>query len=539
MRFTCTAALTCFALSSSALSQVSGLVLDSQSLQPIAGAHVRVQTTQNLVLTTANGAFTLPVNPGANVVVAAALPGYWNTSQQVTAPISGITLLLDLIPQGDDPNEAFQSPANCFFCHQSVFNEWDATPMSLSGTNQWLHDVYAGNGSPGGSNGFVYVNDSVHKTTNPDGDCASCHAPVLAAKNPGGNNPLGDPANPPAEQLEGVSCDLCHRMESVDLNFMNHPGIVPEKVRFRRPTGLFEPIMFGPLDDAVYSASGSMKPAWNPLFETAQICAVCHQDQNDHDDDGDYEEAGSVPHQDTYREWLNSPYAQAGPGFMDCKDCHMVNLSNTSVCIFGPNRDPSTIHSHEFYGTTPMYLENAVELKLRATLKQGRVRVQVDLTNVGAGHAVPTGSDFRNLILLVTAIDKNGNDLSYHGPSYVHRLAGLGNPKRGNYGGQPGKLYAKINTSGTANAIFFSEATAIHSDNRLLPLQTDTTQYFFKAPPTGDIIVRAKLLYRRAWKYLTDVKDWTKTGMGEPNPDVTPPHFGYLMESERVLLKGP
>lgn len=517
------------------IAQVTGFVLDATTQAPLVGADVREQATSNFTTVAADGSFTLSVAPGTTITIAASLPGYWNKGQVVQAPAM-LLMALTKIPAGDDATVDFTSSTNCNFCHQDAYSQWFNAPMSRSGENTWLHDVYAGNGTANGFRGFVYTRDSKHKNTNTDGDCASCHAPVLAAKFPGLETPLDDPASPSPEQAAGVACDLCHRMESVDLvNSLHFPGVVPQKVTFARPPGVgVPPIMYGPYKDAVFEAP-AMQPAYNPLFESSMVCAVCHQDANDHDDDGDYEDAGSVAHQNTYVEWLNSSWANPGPGFSDCVDCHMPTTGETTVCIFGPNRDPDTVHAHSLRGTTRDYLQNSVEMRVIAKRAGTDIAVKVSLINIGAGHAVPTGSDFRNLILLVTAKDALGNDLSYTGTQVVHPLGGVGPAQNGNFAGLPGKLFGRINTDGTSEAQFFSEAVGIVSDNRLAPFQPDVSNYTFAAP-AGAVTVNAKLVYRRAWRNLAKTKNWRLDGHGAPLADFQPPHFGELMEQDSVIV---
>ena len=51
-------------------------------------------------------------------------------------------------------------------------------------------------------------------------------------------------------------------------------------------------------------------------------------------------------------------------------------------------------------------------------------------------------------------------------------------------------------------------------------------------PGGGTLRVRARLVYRRAFRALVDAKGWTLDGHGNPLEDVAPPYFGHLMEEE-------
>jgi len=58
------------------------------------------------------------------------------------------------------------------------------------------------------------------------------------------------------------------------------------------------------------------------------------------------------------------------------------------------------------------------------------------------------------------------------------------------------------------------------------------TNYSFQLPNhQANIKVRARLIYRKAFRFLVDAKSWTEDGHGNPLADVLAPHFGHLMES--------
>jgi hypothetical protein len=103
----------------------------------------------------------------------------------------------------------------------------------------------------------------------------------------------------------------------------------------------------------------------------------------------------------------------------------------------------------------------------------------------------------------------------------------------------PGKLFAFVNHDPAGNApTFFTEAAGVAFDSRIPALATDTTSYSFALPPDGGTLrVRARLIYRRSFRALVDAKQWTTDGHGRPLADLTPPHFGHLMEAaERTVL---
>jgi hypothetical protein len=396
--------------------------------------------------------------------------------------------------------------------------------------NLWVKDLYDGSGTPGGPNGFTF------KGAHPDlnGDCAECHAPMQSAKQPGDNTDFTHGVAPLAREW-GVSCDVCHK--TVGITNVDLPGVLG--MAFRRGAATDDPgarreAMFGPLADASTRFDGVMRASYSALHAQSLLCAACHEDNNDHDFDGDYLDEGSVPSEESYSEWLASPYAQPGPTFKTCQACHMPPTGATVVSEqYGTvERDPSQVHAHTFEGTTDAFVQNAATVRLITTRDGDRLRVSVAVTNDRAGHDLPGGIFLRHAILLVRATDAAGQALAFDPAetSTVPEFGGVGDPAQGDYAGLPGKGFAKIFTDGTREHVFFTEATAIASDNRIPAGQTDWSSYTFLVPSGADLgRVEAKLLYRRAFRSITLEKNWSVTGHGRPNPDLQAPEFGVVM----------
>lgn len=423
--------------------------------------------------------------------------------------------------------------------------------MANAGLNTWVHDVYSGTGTAGGLGGFVYVRDSVLAGSNPDSECAACHQPEIWIDN-AFSGPLDDTlVAPPSAVVHGVSCDVCHKVADIDESKLNFPGIYPGVVTFAQPEGPSPAqVQYGVLGDVDFAIPSVIRASYQPEV-VAEVCAACHQDKNDPDGDGDFEEPNGVISEPTYHEWADSPYGDPqSPQYATCVDCHMPPSGATAVCsVLVPPlvRDPATIRTHAIRGTTPEFLENAVDLALQAQVVGGTLEVEVDITNSATGHHVPTGVTIRNMILLIEAW-RHGDDpatdpLPHTGAQLVHPLGGVGDPAQGYYAGLPGKLYAKVNhDAAMASPAFFTDATGIVFDSRIPALATDSTSYTFTLPPLGGTIhVRARLIYRRSWRALVDAKGWAYDGHGNPLADVAPPHFGHLMEiaETTVVVPGP
>ena len=287
-----------------------------------------------------------------------------------------------------------------------------------------------------------------------------------------------------------------------------------------------------------------MRASYQPQL-VAEVCAACHQDANDIHENHSFDGVISEP---TYLEWAESPYADPeSPHFATCVDCHMPASGHDQACnaLFPPLvRDPNTIRSHRILGTTPEFLQNAVELTMQVSRSGPEVRVDIDVNNSLTGHHVPTGVTVRNVILLVGAWrEDDGAALTYTAEQVIHDLGGIGDPSQGYYAGLPGKFFAKVNHNADGvGPTFFTDATGIQFDNRIPALSTDSTSYSFALPGGGGAVqVRVRLVYRRAFRFLVDAKGWTEDGHGNPLEDVLPPHFGVLMEhseQELVMVRG-
>jgi hypothetical protein len=345
-----------------------------------------------------------------------------------------------------------------------------------------------------------------------------------------------DPGYSSAGVMHGISCDVCHKLADVDVEKINFPGIFPGAVTFTRPAGPnFLQVQYGVLGDVDFSSPIFMRASYQPQL-VAEVCGTCHQDKNDPDGNHTFNGVTSEP---TYQEWVDSPYGNSQSSFYaTCVDCHMPPSGEIYVCGMGggPVRDPETIRSHTIEGTTPQYLENAVEMTMETQRLGDTIGVVVSIDNSLTGHHVPTGVTVRNMILLVEAWregeDPLLNPLPHTGSQIIHDLGGVGDPAQGYYAGLPGRFFAKVNHDADGNGpTFFTEATGIQFDNRIPALGSDVTDYSFSvAGGEGNINVRARLIYRRAFRFLVDAKQWTQDGHGNPLEDVLPPHFGHLME---------
>ncbi|KAA3641298.1 MAG: hypothetical protein DWP95_07075 [Proteobacteria bacterium] len=520
--------------------QVSGTVVASDTNTPIAGALVTLHGGSEQVITAADGTFSMNLT-GTNLRLVGASKGFYYQSTITNSPATGVLLALDPVPSTDNPGYQLLSPNDCGSCHPKQLNDWLGSPMARAGFNSWVNDIYAGNGTAGGQGGFVYTRDSVFAHSNPNSECASCHQPQSWIDNPFTAIDANTTTPTPSVQ-HGVSCDVCHKVADVDTSKINFPGIFPGAVQFSRPN-FGNQVMYGVLGDVDYNLPTLMRASYQPQMR-AELCATCHQDAADPDENHSYTGVISEP---TYLEWLASDYANPqSPAYADCVSCHMKPSSDNQVCsmIAAPNRPVASVRDHRIEGTTPEFLENAVAMDLHVSANDTQLQVNVTINNNQTGHHVPTGVTIRNMILLVEAWEQGQdplvNPLVQINNQVIHDLGGVGDPAQGYFAGLPGKFFAKVNHDANGNGpTFFTDATGILFDNRIPANHSDSSTYIFALPNhQGEFHVRARLIYRKAFRFIVDAKGWTEDGHGQPLADVMAPDFGHLMEIEERVIRG-
>jgi hypothetical protein len=503
--------------SAPATAAITGQVVDSVSGDPIAGARVRVQaTTKAPALTDAQGRFVLDTEIDGPAVVTAVLthdpdrPINYITAATMASDGDEVTLALRRLPEKDtafpyEPGTSF----SCAGCHNDQHSEWQDSNHSNAALNEWVLDLFSGNGTPGGDAGYVFRDTHDADDT---GFCATCHAPLADAQNPGGVfldevTLIGG--------LDGVTCLACHQMAEVNDNVsaLHHLG----NTQYRFPEDDFTELwVWGPLDDVSFS---TMRASYQPRFSEARFCASCHEYNNP--DTG-------APGQNTYTEWLASPFAEPGETFRNCQDCHMPAAERPGpVSSLGgqPIRAASQRRSHRFRGSTPTTLAEAIDLDIELIRDGAELAVTATVTNAGAGHDFPTGISIRNALLVIEVradgevLDQLGGDtIPFYGSA-------TGSTTADDLAGQPGKGFARvlegrINGQGeVVRPVLFIDAESVWADTRIPSGQSDRSDYRFQASglnEDSDIEVEARLIYRRAWRDTVVTKGWTTTPTGGP-----------------------
>jgi hypothetical protein len=155
-------------------------------------------------------------------------------------------------------------------------------------------------------------------------------------------------------------------------------------------------------------------------------------------------------------EWLTSPYSQAQGG-RACTDCHEPRCSGHDGAGT-PRGSPAA---------PPESLRDAARLTVVTTCSGEAVEAEVVVTNLGAGHDLPTGPAERRLVLDVTALGGDGLPLL---------------PRAGSHP-SPGRIFVKQLPHGSPRAY----------RSRLAPFETDVSRYRFVPSGPGPARVTARL----------------------------------------------
>ncbi|MBZ0299694.1 MAG: cytochrome c family protein, partial [Anaerolineae bacterium] len=448
--------------------------------------------------------------------------------------------------------EGVSGSASCGQCHRE-YEEWKSDQHSRAAVNSHFLNMYTGedaNGNRGeitefGSDGLPKPRDPNAPDYGPGfmldnpgraGNCAACHTP-LASNSPNTQNcawsgchtsltiersngiiaPHAMPLSLKGDAGEGITCDFCHKIGDVYLDpktglpYPDMPGIMSLRL-YRPPEG--EQVFFGTLVDV------DRRDTYLPLLSKSEYCAGCHF--------GVFggvvgmgEVTGGTVIYNSYGEWLDSPYSDPETG-KTCQDCHMP-VSDAKWFVYpekgGIVRDYAELHTHAMPGAADEnLLQNTVTMNTTAERSSNQLKVEVHITNDQAGHHVPTDFPTRSMILVIEALDADGQTLALS--------AGPVNPAySGDYGGLPGKTFAKVLrdewTGETPTGAIWRPVTIVE-DTRLPALETDTTNYTFDAPAGKVVTVNVRLLFRRSFSELMKQKGWT-------TPDI-------LMEHETLTV---
>lgn len=361
--------------------------------------------------------------------------------------VSALGAGIPVEPAGVNP-AAFE-PAYACGCHGTLVEDWQPSMHAKALSDPlYLTKLAEAEKATGGTIGPF---------------CNKCHGPgATMTGEMGSGKDRSDGTN------EGVNCSFCHQVIGLK------PGIIGNTSHLVDPSGVRRAQIKEP--KAPHAAE------FSELHTTAEFCGGCHNVL--HPVNGMHLEA-------TYKEWSESPYAKEG---IVCQDCHMsikpgvVGPTKGTAAPGAPERD--NIYQMTFVGAnvaqgpaeaSTALLKSAAEVKLEIPeiVPPGETTsATVTITNVGAGHYLPTGlTEVREMWLEVTAATASGETTTFG----THVFGTILQDDKGN---APVELW---------------EATKIKSDDRIGPRESVTYSYAFTMPEGATATsVTAALYYKSA-----------------------------------------
>jgi hypothetical protein len=269
------------------------------------------------------------------------------------------------VQDGGSEAVALIPAARCGECHGKMETEWRASAHARAERSPLYRAM---------------------RSAAPEAGCDRCHAPLRAVS----------PSDPAAS--EGVSCDVCHTIASVQPGRGGGAGFVLR---------VEDNVRYGPLCDArphYFHAMGC-----SPLHEEGLFCAACH------DWSTELSSGGRLVIFPEYAEWrADSPAGES----ISCQRCHMPG-ERSEVAVGSPERP--MVPSHTFAGRGDLK-RRALSGHARVTQSEGKLQVSVSLTNSGAGHSVPTGLPEHQIAIAVEILDKAGRAVAREEHTYGRLL---------------------------------------------------------------------------------------------------------------------
>ena len=357
-------------------------------------------------------------------------------------------------------------------------------------------------------------------------DCVGCHQPAIGLDAADG---LGTrPTWKPRGVMAGNHCDYCHKIQAVldpqaSGSFGAYRLARPDPARGARPGGIHH--VFGSAPDVTYAYMGA---SYNPLFQSSQLCAGCHQGGGRHAD-------GAPAKIDTFEEWKLWAGRQPEGSAQTCLDCHMPanvtfdddNHPIDQMAWDALHRSTAAVHDHRFPGTQPPLAALALDLSVHKERdpESGAWRVAVTATNVGGGHKVPTGTWSKHVVVGVWAegagrplrqLEGDRARLTSTVPDEALAPGDWRSPGGFVLGMRTG---AGLETAEAPPVFWAAWPEADLVDTRLAPGQARTARCVFEAcdeEPT----VEVRVLYRRGWLPGGAASvPWT-LGANDPPPEV-------------------
>jgi len=341
--------------------------------------------------------------------------------------------------------EAFPPAEECG-CHAQRVSEWSASMHVRA-----LADP-----------AFVYKTAQADKATGGKLGpfCKTCHAPAAAMVGAFSAN-----TTPTGGAGQGIGCVFCHQVTGTSQPVANVSHLVEASGVYRAQ---------------IADAKAPHPARFSSFHRDSALCGGCHN--VNHPINGMHLEA-------TYAEWLASPYAKEG---VACQSCHMGDQPGNAAPVRGQAAAGAHPRDDIFYmtfaganvaqGDPVLARKNLqaaakVELDVASIIEPGTPALAtVTITNVGAGHYLPTGlTEVREMWAEIVAIGEDGEEA-------VLGERRFGTILQDDAGKAPVELW---------------EATRIKSDDRIPPRGSVTVSATVEMPAEDDAyMIEARLNYR-------------------------------------------
>lgn len=365
----------------------------------------------------------------------------------------------------------FDLPEVCGACHMDTYKQWKGSMHS----NAWTDPVYRA--------ALNFMSKASKGKT--DNFCMACHTPIGVVTHeatPGGKG-MSEVAN------RGVQCEVCHNISRTS-GIGNGSFVLTPKLHGR-------PLKFGPYKDAV---SPYHDTAYSKLHTQSEFCGDCHDVTHPFN---------RLPIERTYSEWRDSTYASEG---VQCQDCHMKSVRGRTTAV---SKNRERIYTHYFVGGNALVprllgsevhaqqaeamLRSAATVKITAPARMvvGPNVIQVRVTNVGAGHKLPTGfPEGREMWLDFKVLDARNAE--------VYRLGAVRNGRT-----EPDTKSFKVvlgDRHGNVVDLNILDADRVLYDTRIEPRGSQEATYLFDVPPgaVGPLKLVADLNY---WSFSQALLD--------------------------------
>lgn len=317
-----------------------------------------------------------------------------------------------------DISSDFHTSERCVSCHGTVVSSKGET---ASFATEWSASIMANSARDPYWQGSVRreVLDHPQASDAIQTACASCHMPIryLTDKSQGHKTAvfayLPFSTNKEDAGADGVSCDVCHQIQSTGLgtpaSFNGQFVVAPPGTNPRPVFGPFS--ITNPQVIQLHQQISGYTPTQSGHIRDAALCGSCHTLYTETlGPDG--KPVGRFPEQMTYLEWLHSDYRDKE----SCQQCHMpaVNGSVAITSILGVPRDG--VRMHTFVGANFF-----VEAMLGAHHDKLGVTAQpVSLADAKAG--ITSFLETRAARVIVGPMELTQNGLSF--PVRVENLTG-------------------------------------------------------------------------------------------------------------------